>query len=32
LGRWQRYWFAEGGRVAVAVVRMALATAVLLTL
>jgi hypothetical protein len=32
LGRWQRYWFAEGGRVAAAVVRMALATAVLLTL
>jgi hypothetical protein len=30
--RWQRYWFAEGGRMSAAIVRMALATAVLLTL
>lgn len=30
--RWRRYWFAEGGRGAAAVVRIALATAVLLTL
>lgn len=32
MGRWQRYWFAEGGRTAAAVVRMALAAAVLMTL
>jgi hypothetical protein len=32
VGRWQRYWFAEGGRTAIAVVRIALATSVLLTL
>jgi hypothetical protein len=30
--RWRRYWFAEGGRGSAAIVRMALATAVLLTL
>lgn len=32
MGRWQRYWFAEGGRLAAAVVRMAIALAVLGTL
>jgi hypothetical protein len=32
LGRWQRYWFAEGGRGAAAIVRMAIAAAVLMTL
>jgi hypothetical protein len=32
VGRWQRYWFAEGGRTAIAVVRIALAASVLLTL
>ena len=30
--RWQRYWFAPGGRHAAAIVRIAIATAVLLTL
>ncbi|MEO6772049.1 MAG: hypothetical protein ABI467_03395 [Kofleriaceae bacterium] len=30
--RWQRYWFAEGGRYASAIVRIALASAILLTL
>lgn len=30
--RWQRYWFAEGGRYAVAIVRIAIAGAVMLTL
>lgn len=30
--RWQRYWFADGGRGSAAVVRIAIATAVLLTL
>jgi hypothetical protein len=30
--RWQRYWFAEGGRWAAAVLRIAIALAVLLTL
>jgi hypothetical protein len=30
--RWQRYWFADGGRGSAAVVRIALAIAVLLTL
>jgi hypothetical protein len=30
--RWQRYWFADGGRVAAAVLRIAIASAVLLTL
>jgi hypothetical protein len=32
VSRWQRYWFAEGGRWAAAIVRIAIATAVLLTL
>jgi len=32
LGPWQRYWFADGGRLAAAVVRMGVAAAVLLTL
>jgi hypothetical protein len=32
LGRWQRYWFAEGGRLAAAGVRIAIAAAVLITL
>lgn len=32
MGRWQRYWFAEGGRLALAIVRIAVAVAVLLTL
>lgn len=32
MSRWQRYWFAEGGRSAAAVVRIAIASAVLLTL
>jgi hypothetical protein len=32
VGRWQRYWFAEGGRTAIAVVRIALAVSILLTL
>ncbi len=32
MGRWQRYWFAEGGRTALAIVRIAVALAVLLTL
>lgn len=32
MGRWQRYWFAEGGRVALAIVRIAVACAVLLSL
>ncbi|MFT3692812.1 MAG: hypothetical protein QM831_06710 [Kofleriaceae bacterium] len=32
MSRWQRYWFAEGGRYAVAIVRIAIAAAVLLTL
>jgi hypothetical protein len=31
-GRWQRYWFADGGRVALAIVRIAVATAVLIAL
>ena len=30
--RWQRYWFAEGGRWSAATLRIAIATAVLLTL
>ena len=30
--RWQRYWFAEGGRYGVAIVRIALAISVLMTL
>lgn len=30
--RWQRYWFADGGRWSAAVVRVAIATSVLLTL
>ncbi len=30
--RWQRYWFADGGRYAAAIVRVALAVAVLLSL
>jgi len=30
--RWQRYWFADGGRTALAIVRIAVALAVLLTL
>ncbi|HET9626287.1 MAG TPA: hypothetical protein VFP84_33220 [Kofleriaceae bacterium] len=32
MNRWQRYWFAEGGRTAAAVLRVAIALAVLLTL
>jgi len=32
LGRWQRYWFADGGRLAAAIVRIGIAAAVLLTL
>ena len=32
VSRWQRYWFAEGGRYATAIVRIAIATAILLTL
>lgn len=32
MGRWQRYWFADGGRVAAAIVRIALGVAVLLCL
>ena len=32
MSRWQRYWFAEGGRWSVAVLRIAIATSVLLTL
>jgi hypothetical protein len=32
VGRWQRYWFADGGRVAAAYVRVAIAMSVLLTL
>ncbi len=31
-GRWQRYWFGEGGRTALAIVRIAVAASVLLTL
>ncbi len=30
--RWRRYWFADGGRIAVAVVRIAIASAVLIAL
>ena len=32
MSRWQRYWFAEGGRYAAAIVRIAIAGAILLTL
>jgi hypothetical protein len=32
VSRWQRYWFAEGGRYAAAFVRIAIATAILLSL
>jgi hypothetical protein len=32
VNRWQRYWFAEGGRTSVAVLRVAIALAVLLSL
>ncbi len=32
MSRWQRYWFADGGRWAAAIVRIAIASAVLLTL
>ncbi|MGN6106974.1 MAG: hypothetical protein ACTHU0_17850 [Kofleriaceae bacterium] len=32
MSRWQRYWFAEGGRLAVAVLRIAIALAVLMSL
>jgi hypothetical protein len=32
VGRWQRYWFADGGRTALAIVRVAVAAAVLLSL
>jgi hypothetical protein len=32
VGRWQRYWFADGGRTALAIVRIAVATSVLLAL
>jgi hypothetical protein len=30
--RWQRYWFADGGRIAVAVLRIAIASSVLIAL
>ena len=32
MGRWQRYWFAEGGRTSAAVLRIALALALMFTL
>ena len=32
MSRWQRYWFADGGRVSAAFVRIAIATSVLLAL
>jgi len=32
MGRWNRYWFAEGGRTALAIVRIAVALAVLASL
>lgn len=32
MSRWQRYWFADGGRTALAIVRIAVAVSVLLTL
>ncbi|MBS1118328.1 MAG: hypothetical protein H6Q90_556 [Deltaproteobacteria bacterium] len=32
VSRWQRYWFADGGRIAAAFVRIAIAASVLLTL
>ena len=32
MNRWQRYWFADGGRLAAACVRVAIAASVLLTL
>lgn len=32
MSRWQRYWFADGGRLAAAIVRIAIASAVLLSL
>ncbi|CAN5880817.1 hypothetical protein BH11MYX3_BH11MYX3_42370 [soil metagenome] len=32
MNRWQRYWFADGGRWGAAIVRIAIASAVLLTL
>ena len=32
MSRWQRYWFGDGGRTSVAVLRIAIATSVLLTL
>ncbi|MCW5803146.1 MAG: hypothetical protein KIT31_12240 [Deltaproteobacteria bacterium] len=32
MGRWQRYWFAEGGRTACAALRIAIALSVLFTL
>src|SRR4051812_16980004 len=32
MGRWQRYWFGDGGRTSVAILRIAIATSVLLTL
>ncbi len=32
VSRWQRYWFADGGRTALAIVRIAIAVSVLLTL
>jgi len=32
VGRWQRYWFEDGGRTALAIVRIAVAVSVLLTL
>jgi hypothetical protein len=32
VSRWQRYWFDDGGRIALAIVRIAVALAVLLTL
>jgi hypothetical protein len=32
VGRWQRYWFADGGRTALAIVRICVAASVLLSL
>lgn len=32
VGRWQRYWFSDGGRTALAIVRIAVAVSVLLSL
>src|SRR5690606_32311964 len=32
VNRWQRYWFSDGGRTSLAIVRIAVAASVLLTL